>query len=118
MKKGQNMELEFIEDIENYYPVMHSYPSYFELRKLRLPSLAIDIFGIITVLEKDKKVEQIFVYRKYFADILRCSLGSVSRAITILEKQGFIKRTGEFSNILFPIIELTERGKKIMNGVN
>lgn len=85
-------------------------PYIFSLKDLNLSPLAMASFGIITNLVK--KSGRCFVYRASFAQVMRCHIGSVSRAITELVKADLVKRTGDFHALLFPIIEITARGKK------
>ena len=94
---------------------MTSYPLYPELKRLRVSDLAREVFGMLAVFSK--KSGTAFVCRKSFADTLFCTLTSVSKAVTVLEKKGLIKRTGEFVNLMFPKVELTELGKDIANGL-
>ena len=85
-------------------------PNIFGLKDLKLSPLAREAFGIIVNLVK--KSGRCWISRASFAKLLHCALGSVSRALTELVKAGLIRRTGDLHALLFPVVEITARGKE------
>ncbi len=95
---------------------MHSHPSYTILNTFHISPLAKNIFGMISVFSKE--TGKAFICRKIIAETLNCAITSVSRALTVLEKENLVKRTGEFLSSGFPIVMLTDLGKSIANGIS
>jgi DNA-binding MarR family transcriptional regulator len=95
---------------------MHSHPSYTILNTFDISPLAKNIFGMISVFSKE--TGKAFICRKIIAETLNCAITSVSRALTVLEKENLVKRTGEFLSSGFPIVTLTDLGKSITNGIS
>ena len=95
---------------------MLSHPSYTILNTFHISPLAKNIFGMISVFSKE--TGKAFICRKIIAETLNCAITSVSRALTVLEKENLVKRTGEFLSSGFPIVMLTDLGKSIANGIS
>jgi DNA-binding MarR family transcriptional regulator len=61
-----------------------------------------------------RKTGLAYISRTHLAEQLNCAKGSISRLVTFLEEKGFIKRTGKFKSLLFPLIEITKLAQKIL----
>lgn len=90
-------------------------PYFTELEEFKLTRTAEKLFGVISIFFKNK--DTVYVSRKPLSGIIKCSVTTISTAITILEKNGLIKRNGTFKYAIFPEISLTEKGSKIINKI-
>jgi DNA-binding MarR family transcriptional regulator len=90
----------------------HYYPNFNNLLHHGVSRLGKDLFELLFRLSR--KTGSAYISRTHLAEQLKCAKGSISRLVTFLEEKGFIKRTGKFKSLLFPLIEITKFAQKIL----
>ena len=82
----------------------HYNPHHENLKKLGLTACERDVFGKIAGLSRS--VKEVFVHLKEFAENLGYAKESICRAVKVLIKKGFLRKTGKLKYGFYPVVEI------------
>ncbi len=82
----------------------HYNPHHENLKKLGLTPCERDVFGKIAGLSKS--VKEVFICLKEFAENLGYAKESICRAVKVLIKKGFLRKTGKLKYGFYPVVEI------------